>query len=366
MASWLDNLQDYGSTSWDQLTDPILNSAFRTSLQSGMRRLADDPNALVNQYYGEKGAEVGRYSRARSAVEGLNASFLSGLGHAVGGAQNFSDALGGGYDYLFGAQDPTKISADLDAAKKTAEQAMAPSPEAQAAAVAQEKAKAELDKQASIEQLNQALLNAGAFTGGRGSSAKGGGAAGVLPGDVGAPPAEQPQPEKEDDTLSKAMLRAGVAMLKSKGDIWDALGSGFGAYQDTLDKAEADVSAAQKDQRDFALEKYKADIYARQTEFPYWKAQQGGGDGVSLKDLIAQRKLDLQEQKQQQVDDINTMKVWLDIQSAIDNAPDPETRAKYLSAQYRILGGGAPGAGSVSSAVAKGYKPTGSTVPVLP
>jgi hypothetical protein len=153
----------------------------------------------------------------------------------------------------------SKPQQELAAASQTAASATAPTKEEVAQKQVEDTKKTKATQEA---QIQQALLN---------QAKSGGGGKGVKDGIPMAMPTLDTGENKtsdsgnSDEDISKAMLRAGIAMMQSKGDIWDALGAGFAGYQDTLDEKDKKEAEAAKEAREFGLEKYKADIYNAQT-----------------------------------------------------------------------------------------------------
>lgn len=333
MANWLDTLTENLKIT----ADPI-----------GLSRRVP----ALPEYYSP--ADAGAHYLTKGV---LGAADLAKL--PIAAAAQVPDASSALFDWATTKKNAAGVPLNpFDRSAQTAEQAIRPDPaqvEQKAAELAKQEKVKKANEQAAVEQ---ALLNSDTVRlGGGGGSSK----EAAMP-DIATMTQAEPAKEPEQD-FSKAMLRAGIAMMQSKGDIWDAIGAGFGGYQASLDQQEADKAKAEKEARELALEQYKMDLYGKQVMFPYWNAQRGGG--TDWKEQNAARRLDLQEQKQQKKDDLDALKTMLDIQDKIDTAPDATTKAKYLQYQYQLMGQ-VPGANNVASSIAGGFNPGGNATPKLP
>ena len=222
---------------------------------------------------------------------------------------------------------PQNALQNLEQVKEVAAGAVAPSPEEQALVQQQAVAKADQQKQEKVAKTQNALAQAAAPK-------------------SDTPLIEPPKEEGDSADLSKAMLRAGIAMLQSDGDVWDALGAGFGGYQDTLENEKLKRSEAADKARQEELEMYKLGLYEKQVMFPYWKAQNGGdaggSGGPSIKDALNIRKAQLQELKFAQ-DQLEFVMEQLQDPMLAPQQKVPLMRQKQQLEQMVGLGGAGPG-----------------------
>lgn len=171
---------------------------------------------------------------------------------------------------LFSHIPPQQQLAD---SSKTAGQAIAPPPEVVEKQKQQEAQAKETAKKNQQAEIANARTPSGASV-----------------QDIAALPLVEDKPKADttsDQDLSKAMLRAGIAMMASKGDIWDALAAGFSGYQGSLDAEEEAKAKKAKEDREYALDKYKTDLYGMYVQAQIANSRRGGEKPPNLSQQAA-------------------------------------------------------------------------------
>ena len=297
MANWLDDLKDYGSTSWEEIRNGLPQD-FGAPVTKRVLDIYSDPHL-------SRAARLGRTPAALLAA-------VPDAAYNVGAFINKApDALATSYDYLFGdpTQAPSTPKQDLAKASKTAEKAIDPEQKQIEDAAARLMDRGSLppapptgrmpaDLSQNIPPIDEALLADAVAGAPQGNQTMQKELAALSPSM--ASPEQKPTENKDDQDMSKAMLRAGIAMMSSKGDIWDALAAGLGGYTMSLDEQEAKKAEKakeeyerMKDEREFMLDKYKADIYGEQVR----KSGSGSGGGGSNSDMLRLMGIQINQQK---------------------------------------------------------------------